>query len=164
MDFEQVKELIDLVDQSSLTEFEFEKEEFSVRMSKNNTPSFSLSQNSMHGTAELLEGQAAAKQETGEIVTESRTSTTPVPATEKKVEEGRVICSPIVGVAYLKPTPDSEPYVSVGDAISEGQIVCLVEAMKIMNEIKSDFSGKITEILIENEQVVEYNQPLFRIV
>lgn len=75
-----------------------------------------------------------------------------------------MITSPIVGVVYLQANPEADAYVSVGDTIKEGQVLCLVEAMKIMNEINSEQEGKIVEILVENGQVVEYNQPLFRII
>ena len=79
-------------------------------------------------------------------------------------QEGKLITSPIVGVVYLQANPEADAYVSVGDTVKEGQVLCLVEAMKIMNEINSEQEGKIVEILVENGQVVEYNQPLFRII
>ena len=79
-------------------------------------------------------------------------------------KEGKIITSPIVGVVYLAPTPEAKPYAIKGQSIAKGDVVCLVEAMKLMNEIKSEFDGEIVEVLVENEQIVEYNQPLFRIV
>lgn len=84
------------------------------------------------------------------------------PAVEKK--EGMIITSPLVGVFYAAPSEDAAPYVSVGDAVKQGQVVAIVEAMKLMNEIESDYSGTVAEILVENGQAVEYGQPLFRIV
>ena len=76
---------------------------------------------------------------------------------------GQVITSPLVGVFYAAPSEDAEPFVKLGDTVKEGQVVAIVEAMKLMNEIESDCSGKIVEILVENGQAVEYGQPLFRV-
>ena len=84
---------------------------------------------------------------------------TPAPA----VVEGVTIDSPLVGVAYLTPSPDKPAFKSVGDKVAKGEVVCIVEAMKVMNEITSDVAGEIVEVLVDNEQVVEFNQPLFRV-
>lgn len=81
---------------------------------------------------------------------------------EKGEEEGRVtIVSPMVGTFYRAPAPDADPYVQVGDIVEVGQPLCIIEAMKLMNEIESEFRGKVLEILVENAQPVEYGQPLF---
>ena len=71
--------------------------------------------------------------------------------------------SPLVGVFYAAPAENAEPYVSVGESVKKGQVLCIIEAMKLMNEIESDFDGTVTEILVKNGQAVEYGQPLFRI-
>ena len=84
-------------------------------------------------------------------------------ATQTVEPSGNLVKSPLVGVVYLQPKPDAEPYVSVGDSVQKGDVLCLVEAMKLMNEIQAPQSGVITEILVENEAIVEFNQPLFRI-
>lgn len=83
--------------------------------------------------------------------------------TEKREERGNLVAikSPIVGTFYRSPSPDAPPYVAVGDAVKPGQVVCIVEAMKLMNEIESDVAGKVTKILAKNEDPVEYNQELF---
>lgn len=155
MEFENIKELVSLVDQSSLKEFEYVNDGTSLRLSKNTTPSFARETMPTEAATETITMQTTpvAEQETSEVV--ERASTAP---------EGKVVTSPIVGVVYLQPNPDSDYYVSEGEEIVEGQVVCLIEAMKIMNEIKSEYNGKIVEVLVENEEVVEYNQPLFRIV
>ena len=94
---------------------------------------------------------------------------TPTPAeadrtvTEEKSGDGTPIEAPMVGVFYAAPSPDSEPYVSVGSTVNKGDVVCIIEAMKLMNEVTSEKSGVITEICVENGQVVEYGQPLFLI-
>ena len=77
--------------------------------------------------------------------------------------EGKTINSPIVGVFYAAPSPDSNPYVSVGQKISKGDTICIVEAMKCMNEIQSEFDGEVTEVLVKDGDLVEYGQPLFRV-
>lgn len=79
-------------------------------------------------------------------------------------QSGRIIKSPMVGTFYLKPSPTSNPYVAIGDEIKVGEVVCIVEAMKLMNEIESEFSGKVAKILVEDGKAVEYGTPLFEIV
>ena len=155
MEFENIKELVSLIDDSSLTEFEYVQDGTALRLSKNTTPSFSKEAVIETKVETTATEQVAPKQETVVVNTES---------TVVAAKEGKVITSPIVGVVYLQANPESDSYVSEGDQVSEGQVVCLVEAMKIMNEIKSEYTGKVVEILVENESIVEYNQPLFRIV
>ena len=78
--------------------------------------------------------------------------------------EGMIVKSPLVGTFYAAPAEDAAPFVSVGDLVKKGQTLAIVEAMKLMNEIESDFDGKVVEVYVENGQAVEYGQPLFRIV
>ena len=78
--------------------------------------------------------------------------------------EGMIVKSPLVGTFYAAPAEDAAPFVSVGDLVKKGQTLAIVEAMKLMNEIESDFDGKVAEVYVENGQAVEYGQPLFRIV
>ena len=84
---------------------------------------------------------------------------------DSESEDDNIACvvSPMVGTFYLTPTPDAEPFVKKGQKIQAGQVVCIVEAMKLMNEIESDYNGQILEILVENGKPVQYNQPLFTI-
>lgn len=81
--------------------------------------------------------------------------------TEQKVEEGNIVKSPMVGTFYLKPSPNSAPYVEVGQKVKKGDVLCIIEAMKLMNEIESEFDGEIKEILVKDEEAVEYGKPLF---
>lgn len=81
--------------------------------------------------------------------------------TEQKVEEGNIVKSPMVGTFYLKPSPTSAPYVEVGQKVKKGDVLCIIEAMKLMNEIESEFDGEIKEILVKDEEPVEYGKPLF---
>ena len=88
----------------------------------------------------------------------------PAPVQEAApVDSGKTINAPIVGVFYAAPSPDSEPYVSVGKRVSKGDTVCIIEAMKCMNEIQAEFDGEITEVLVNNGDLVEFDQPLFKV-
>lgn len=79
-------------------------------------------------------------------------------------EQGNIVKSPMVGTFYIKPSPTSEPYVEIGKHIKKGDVLCIIEAMKLMNEIESEFEGEIKEILVKNGEAVEYGKPLFRIL
>lgn len=81
--------------------------------------------------------------------------------TGSKVEEGNIVKSPMVGTFYLNPSPNSAPYVEVGQKVKKGDVLCIIEAMKLMNEIESEFDGEIKEILVKDEEAVEYGKPLF---
>lgn len=94
----------------------------------------------------------------------STVNTEPTEKTEESAfADAKVITSPMVGVFYAAPSPDSEPYVTVGSTVKKGDVLCLIEAMKLMNEIQSEQSGEIVKICVENGQVVEYGQPLFMV-
>ncbi|ALV21095.1 MAG: acetyl-CoA carboxylase biotin carboxyl carrier protein [Carnobacterium sp.] len=166
MDFSQVKELLALVDHSELTEFDLQIDNVTMRMSKNSistqqtvqttapnqateAPSAGQHQNAAPQTASSLQKDAITASETIEV---------------EEIKEGHIVQSPLVGVTYMAPSPDQDVFKKVGDPVTVGETLCIVEAMKLMNEIKSDIEGTIAEVFIEDEQVVEYNQPLFRIV
>ena len=83
---------------------------------------------------------------------------------EKIHQEGNIVKSPMVGTFYIKPSPDSEPYVEVGKQVKKGDVLCIIEAMKLMNEIESEYTGEVKEILVKDGETVEYGKPLFRIV
>ena len=95
-----------------------------------------------------------------EVVTQKEESTE---NTDKKVPEGNVVKSPTVGTFYIKPSPDAEPYVEVGKQVNKGDVLCIIEAMKLMNEIESEFTGKVKEIYVKDGEPVEYGKPLFLI-
>ena len=154
MEINEVKELLNQFNDSILTEFDLREGSFELYMNKNQT--------SRQTTTPVQTEQAV---DTTAVTAVSSTPSSEVEATpvvEKKAE-GQVITSPIVGIVYLQPSPEQAAYKSVGDKVKQGETVCIIEAMKLLNEITSDFDGVITEILVENEDVVEYGQPLFRI-
>ncbi|WP_319471408.1 acetyl-CoA carboxylase biotin carboxyl carrier protein [uncultured Trichococcus sp.] len=153
MNIEDVKSLISLIDESSLTELHYQTGDFQLLLSKNKLVQSNQQSSDSIPAAAPTPAVTAPVQNSKAAVSETAAET-----------EGKIITSPIVGVVYLAPTPDAKPYATKGQTIAKGDVVCLVEAMKLMNEIKSEFDGEIVEVLVENEQIVEFNQPLFRIV
>jgi len=160
MDINLLKRLIRVVEKSEITEFSIEEGELKVKISK----AVPAAQQIV-AQPQVVQTVPQAATQTPEQVSaavESNSSDTGVKNSETS-GNFHEIKSPIVGTFYRAPAPDADPYVQVGDTISEGTVLCIVEAMKLMNEIESDASGKIVKILVENATPVEYNQPLFLI-
>ena len=144
MDIRKIKKLIEMLQDSDLTEIEVTEGEEAVRISRNS------------GGVESV--KPTLSQPTGHSQQSS------VSKDENKSEDiGKKITSPIVGTFYRKPGPDKDPYVREGDRIEAGQVVCIVEAMKMMNEIKSEFSGIVKKIHVNDEEPVEFSQLLITI-
>jgi acetyl-CoA carboxylase biotin carboxyl carrier protein len=153
MDLNLIKKLVKVVDSSEITDLEVEENGFRVKIAKKirmgnivthpqilaNTPSINNNNND----------EAIAREK--------------VKTKEEPKDNFHEVRSPIVGTFYRAPAPDADPYVQIGDNVSVGSVLCIVEAMKLMNEIESDLDGKIVKILAENGKPVEYNQPLFLI-
>jgi acetyl-CoA carboxylase biotin carboxyl carrier protein len=148
MDLRKLKTLIDLVSESNISELEITEAEGKVRIVKS---SGAVVAAPVYAPAPLVAGAPVA----------AAPAPAPVVAEAPAAPEGRTIKSPMVGTFYRSASPGSKAFVELGDAIKEGQPVCIIEAMKIMNEIESDATGKITRILCENGQAVEFGQPLF---
>jgi acetyl-CoA carboxylase biotin carboxyl carrier protein len=155
MDIKKIKRLIRLVESSAIEELEIKEEDYQIRITK---------------------GRAMPTAQTEIPVAVPPLSTVPSPIQfETAVKEAKIeaapglaeniveICSPMVGTFYRASAPDSAPYVDVGSVINPGKVLCIIEAMKLMNEIEAEISGKIVKILAENAQPVEYSQPLFLI-
>ena len=147
MDIRKVKKLIEMLEASELEEIEIQEGEESLRLVKKH-PMITSSQVGPNSATSL----DPIHQDTKEDI-----------STENEVE-GEKITSPMVGTFYAAPSPGAKPFVSVGDEVKEGDVVCIVEAMKMMNEIKSDYSGKVAAIMVENSEPVEFGQNLFIIV
>ncbi len=143
MEFNEIKEVIELFSKSNVDRLDLEIEGLNLKMSKKKPQVVS-------SAAEVLVESAPVRP-----VAES--------APAEDLTEAVYVRSPIVGTFYVAPNPNSDPFVQVGDTIKAGQTLCIVEAMKLMNEIQADHSGVIAEILVENGQGVEYDQPLFRL-
>ena len=163
MKVEQILQLIDAVSASELTEFKYEENGVKPSLKKTNdkevtvipAPAAPLPVAPMAPAPAVV--PAAAPTPAAEAVSAA-------PAAETSAAEapaGNVVKSPLVGTFYAAPAEDADPFVKVGDSVKEGQVLAIVEAMKLMNEIESDFTGTVTEILVENGQAVEFGQPLF---
>lgn len=139
MEYNNLLELIATVSNSNLKDFHYEDGDTKVIMSS---------------------GQMEDKTEKKEVVEIKE----PVENIETKTVEGKIVKSPLVGTFYSTPSEDAAPYVAVGDTVKKGQVLAIVEAMKLMNEIESEFDGEIKEIYAESGKMVEYGQPLFKIV
>lgn len=155
MDYQQILELVKEVSKAGLTNFEYTEGNIRIAMScpqpeeKIVVPASNLVLKEAAGTgANTVETAVPAQQEPEQIAEE---------------KGGNVVKSPLVGTFYAAPSEDAQPFVKVGDTVKKGQTLAIVEAMKLMNEIESEFDGVVTEILVENEDNVEYGQPLFRI-
>ena len=150
MDLKAIKQVIDLMKRSELSEFELEEEGFKLR----------LSRQSGESAPQILQATPVAQA--------AAPAAAPAPAAEAPAPAGdepdiSVVKSPMVGTFYRSPSPDSPAFVDVGAKISEDSVVCIVEAMKVMNEIQAEIKGTITEILVENGDAIEFGQPLFKV-
>ena len=147
MDLRKLKKLIDLVQESGIAELEITEGEEKVKIVK--------------GGAAAGAGTSAAT-DAVPVSKEAKPATSPPPAQEPEAAaEGQLVKAPMVGTFYRSPSPDAKPFVEVGQAVKKGDTVCIIEAMKLMNEIETDVSGVVKAILVENGQPVEYGQPLF---
>ena len=151
MDIRKVKKLIEMLENSNLEEIEIQEGEESVRLVKSNGNINNISSS---------QSIAVPQMSTSVIPEEESQSEEEV---NQEPEEGNFITSPMVGTFYASASPGSKPFINVGDLVAEGDVVCIVEAMKMMNEIKSEFSGKVVSIKVENSEPVEYGQALFEI-
>ena len=154
MNVEEIKELMALFNESNMTEFHLSNEEFEVQFSKREEYPQVVS-NAVAPVANVASPVEAAPVS---VSSSAETQEAPQVATDAKY-----ITSPIVGVVYLQSSPDADPFVQVGKQITSNDTVCIVEAMKIMNEIKSDFNGEVVEVRVENGQMVDFGQKLFAI-
>ena len=144
MELENLVKLIQAVSDSALSGFEYEEGNVKLNIRKEKEPVKGTNENVQVVTIE--QKTQAAKAE--------------IPAMEPN---GNLVKSPLVGTFYAAPAEDARPFVSVGDSVKKGQTVAIVEAMKLMNEIESEFDGTVAEVLVKNGEAVEYGQPLFRI-
>ena len=156
MNITEIKDLMSQFDQSSLREFSYSNAGETLHFSKN--------QQAIAAPSPKLEAPLAPVAPANPAVPAAETSE---PATAEAsvspVAEGAVVESPLVGVAYLSPSPDKPAFVAVGDTVKKGQTLMIIEAMKVMNEVPADRDGVVTEILVANQDVVEYGQGLVRI-
>lgn len=155
MEMEKMIELIDAVSKSDLTEFKYEEDGIKLHLSKKENTCYVTENLSAPVNAVTTSAAEIKKAAEGDQIPGTSAEETPV---------GNVVESPLVGTFYAAPAEDAESFVKVGDRVEKGQTLGIVEAMKLMNEIESDYSGTVAEILVNNQEGVEYGQPLFRIV
>ena len=155
MEFENLLTLIKTVSDSELTDFDYEENGTRIRLKKKKETVV------VSGTSSNVPVMGLENIQTVENAAAVNTANTQADNGEP---EGMIVKSPLVGTFYAAPAEDADPFVSVGDPVKKGQTLAIVEAMKLMNEIESDFDGKVAEIYVENGQAVEYGQLLFRIV
>ena len=156
MQYQEILELVKAVSEAGLSNFEYKEGNISISMS---CPE--VKTNAVVPIVQVQEGT-----ETYEISQQPQVQAgqPQQPAAQPQEEKaGELVKSPLVGTFYAAPSEDAEPFVKVGDTVKKGQTVAIVEAMKLMNDIESDFDGTVAEILVENGEMVEYGQPLFRI-
>ena len=154
MNLKDIKGIIDLMKKNAVSEFEMEEGDFKIKLKR--------------APGKLHKGEVGVAQEGPAIVTAPVVApAVPVPApptpAPEPVAEGLEVKSPMIGTLYRRPSPDSDPFVEVGTAVERDTVVCIIEAMKVMNEIKAEVKGVIAEVLVEDGKPVEYGQALFRI-
>lgn len=156
MDIRKIKKLVEILEESDLAELEITENEESVRLSRfpANMPAPAYPMHMMPAMVAPAPAPAAAAP--------AETPARPAAAdTDGGTLEGQVVRSPMVGTFYASPNPDADPFVSVDQEIEPGDVVCVIEAMKMFNQIESEVSGRVVSILVENGQPVEFDQPLF---
>ncbi len=168
MDLKTIKNLLKLIADSDVNEVELEEGNFKIRVKKRPDTIVKEGSASMYmGNPQTMDihhtGAYAAPASPAPGSTAAGSAPAAASGEEQQVEKFTTIRSPIVGTFYRSPDPESEVFVNVGDTVSKGNVLCIIEAMKIMNEIESEYSGKIVKILAENAQPVEFDQPLFLI-
>jgi len=160
MDIRKIKKLIELLEESSLTELEIVEGEESVRLSRGGSMAGTVP---MHASipfgVQATAGPAPAVAEPGTPA--APVAAEPETSEEAPVPEGELVRSPMVGTFYDSPSPEAGPFASLGQQVTEGDTVCIIEAMKMFNQIEADVSGTVVAILVENGQPVEFDEPLF---
>ena len=146
LNIKEIKEMIQLMNENNLTELEIEKEDMKIRLKKGAS-----------GSIEAVSSEGVSQ--AAQPVREKAPAPSPVPAAAPKT----IIRSPMVGTFYASPAPDAPPFIQAGSTIEVGKVICIIEAMKLMNEIKAEVRGKIAEVLVNNGDPVEFGQPLFSI-
>ena len=152
MNFNDIKELISLIDQSELSSFQYQKDGLKLKIEKNKPVSVNMNKKTEAVTTLQVESTKAE-----EIISSDEPVLAPV------MIKGHSVKSPLVGVYYGSPNPTSDAYVKVGQQVAKGDVLCIIEAMKVMNEIVAEQDGEILEICVANESLVEYGQTLVRI-
>jgi len=161
MRFDEVKELIELINSSNLSYFEMRDEKEFIKMDKSITRNYSSNNNDLSDNNSKKIDVNNSSNDDDDIKTEFKENN--VSQNNDDATDMEVISSPIVGTFYEAMSPDDGPFVSIGQKISKGEVVCIVEAMKLMNEISAEFDCEIVSVLSENGKMVQYGEPLFKV-
>lgn len=151
MDLKDIKAIIDLMRKNSVSEFELEKQDFKIRLKRGTNGGGVI----MNAADEVV--AVGAVQPVATLPAGTAPQLAPAPSNEVEIK------SPMIGTFYRSPSPESAPYIEVGAEVNPETVVCIIEAMKVMNEIKAEAKGVITQVLVENAKPVEFGQPLFKI-
>lgn len=149
MRIDEIRTIVELMSKNDLTEFKIEAEEYNLCIRRGS------SDQAIIASAPVIQAAPAP------VAAAAPAPAAAAPVVEAAAEDLNTIDSPIVGTFYRSPSPEAEPFVNIGDAVTADSVVCIVEAMKVMNEVKAEKSGVIREILLDNAQPVEFGQPLF---
>lgn len=170
MDFKKIKELIKLVDQTNISELQIESEEFKITL-KTKAYTEAMQQKNVASTQPIMMPPSfapypstvppppATNQST--VTPTQETPKTETPAVANEEDKLITVKSPMIGTFYRSAAPDKPPYIKIGDTVTKGTVVCIIEAMKLFNEIEAEVSGRIVKVLVDDSSPVEYDQPLF---
>lgn len=158
MDHNDIRKIVELMDEHELTYFHLEKDDFNLKLKKG------LDADAVQAAFAAMPAPSYAAPAPAAAAAPAPAAGAPAAAAASApAVDGEVISSPMVGTFYIKPSPDSDPFVSVGSTVSEGQTICIIEAMKVMNEIKAETSGTITAINVDDATPVQFGDALFTI-
>ena len=155
MDLRKIKTLIDLVEQSGISELEVKEGEESVRISRNSGPI------TQYLSAPMAPAGYAPQQAPAAVAAPTAGPTAAPTPPKPEVDTRHIVRAPMVGTFYRQPSPGAKAFVEIGQTVKVGQTLCIIEAMKMLNQIESDKAGVVAEILVQNENAVEFDQPLF---
>ena len=163
MDLKDIKVIVDLMKKNAVSEFEMEEGDFKIKLKRDSGKPHKGETVVVQEAAPMILPAAAAAPVAAPVATAAPASAAAPAAAPAPVAEGPEVKSPMIGTFYRKPSPDADSYVEVGSVVEPDTVVCIIEAMKVMNEIKAEVKGTIAEVLVEEGKPVEYGQALFRI-
>ena len=163
MDLKDIKVIVDLMKKNAVSEFEMEEGDFKIKLKRESGKPRKGETVVVQEAAPMILPAAAAAPAAVPVAAATPAPAAPAPATPAPAAEGPEVKSPMIGTFYRKPSPDADSFVEVGSVVEPETVVCIIEAMKVMNEIKAEVKGTVAEVLLEDGKPVEYGQALFRI-
>lgn len=163
MDLKDIKVIVDLMKKNAVSEFEMEEGDFKIKLKRESGKPRKGETVVVQEAAPMILPAAAAAPAAVPVAAATPAPAAPAPAAPAPAAEGPEVKSPMIGTFYRKPSPDADSFVEVGSVVEPETVVCIIEAMKVMNEIKAEVKGTIAEVLLEDGKPVEYGQALFRI-